>query len=114
MQTAVIAAIAEINENAEHEPNNQTDRRSERKVRHQIAGDQNSEYWNQRNHGGPERTLQIGIATTDDPYARTNDHKDQQTAYVHHITQQVNRQRRSQQNNASYHRDSITPHSTKL
>src|SRR5882724_2137408 len=109
LHPAVAAPVTEINSHADDQPDDQADPCSKWKIRHQVARNQDSQNRHQRHHGSSEGTLKIRIATADDPHARTNYHESQQSSYIDHIAQQVNRQRSSQESDAGSDRKSGNP-----
>src|ERR1043166_10075025 len=87
LHATVAASITKVNGHADHQPYDQAHPRFPWKVRHEVAGDHNSQDRHKRNHGGLEGTLKIGIAAADDPYARADDHERQQRSDVDHVAQ---------------------------
>src|ERR1700704_4193913 len=114
LHATILASIAEINCHADHQPYHQAHPCLPRKIRHQVTGNQNPENRHKRDHGRPEWTLKVRVATADDPYAGTNDHKGQQSSNIDHIAEQVNRQRSRQQSYAGPHHKSGNPRRTEL
>src|SRR5215831_969319 len=109
LDAAVAASITEVNGHADHQPYDQAHPCFPWKVRHEIAGDHNSQDRHKRNHGSLEGTLKIGIPAADDPHARANDHECQQRSDVDHVAQQVDGQRGCQQRYAGANHESGNP-----
>src|SRR5207302_3634847 len=85
LHAAVVASVTKVNGHADHQPDDQTHPCFPGKIRHEVAGDQNSHNRHKWHHWSPERALKVGIAAADNPYARADDHESQKRSDIDHV-----------------------------
>src|ERR1043166_4692114 len=84
LHPAVAASVAKINEHANDQPHDQANPCLPGQVVHQVARNNHAHDRHKRHPRRPEWTLQVRIATADNPDTGTDDDKRKQRADVHH------------------------------
>src|SRR5437667_1391974 len=100
LQDAVLATVAEVDPEADHEPYDQTDPRVGREKCHQRQARSDPENRHERHPRRPEGSVEVGPLMTQDPHTPAHQHKCEQRADVHELAENPDREQPGEESHA--------------
>src|SRR5690348_15112279 len=102
---AVLAAVGEVNDKTDHQPDHESDPGGSLKAVHHVCGDHDAHNRSKWNPGSDKSAFYFGPAHAQNPNSGAHNDERQQRADGYHFTKDVDRSERTRQGDANSHKD---------